>query len=62
MLKAFGWYAKTYKVEIVDSKDHLAQLEASKACIENLLRDLLEFKYQITVKKFSWEKTNKMET
>ena len=32
-LKAFGWYAKSYKVEIVDWKDPLLQLEASKSTI-----------------------------
>ena len=33
MLKVFGWYARTYKVKIVDSKDLLAQLGASKSRI-----------------------------
>ena len=50
----FGWYARSYKVEIVDSKDPLARLEASKSSIEDLFKDLLDeikgFKYQITVK------------
>ena len=32
-LKVFGWYARTYKVKIVDSKDLLAQLGASKSSI-----------------------------
>ena len=52
--KAFKRYAKSYKIEIVDSKDPLAQLEASKSSTEDLLKDLLHemegFKYQITVK------------
>ena len=52
--KAFGWYVRTYKVEITDSKHPLAQLEASKSNIKDLLKDLLGeikgFKYQITVK------------
>ena len=52
--KAFGWYARSYKVEIVDSKDPLAQLEASKSSIKDLFKDLLDeikgFKYRITVK------------
>ena len=43
----------SYKIEIIDSKDHLAQLEASKSSIEDLFKDLLNemkgFKYQITV-------------
>ena len=40
-------------VETIDSKDPLAQLEASKSSIEDLFKDLLNelnhFKYQITV-------------
>ena len=39
MSKATGWYARTYKVEIIESKDPLAQLEASISRIENLFRD-----------------------
>ena len=31
--KAFRRYARSYKVEIIDTKDHLAQLEASKSSI-----------------------------
>ena len=50
---AFSGYAKSYKVEIVDTKDHLVQLQASKSSIESLFKDLLDeikgFKYQITV-------------
>ena len=53
ILKAFGWYAIRYKVERVDSKDPLAQLQASKSSIKDLFKDLLDeikgFKYQITV-------------
>ena len=30
MSKAFGWYEKNYKVELIESKDPLSQLEASK--------------------------------
>ena len=52
--KAFKRYARSYKVEIIDLKDPLAQLEASKSSIEDLFKDLLnemkEFKYQIKVK------------
>ena len=52
--EAFKSYARSYKAEIVDSKDPLAQLEASKSSIEDLFKDLLDemkgFKYQITVK------------
>ena len=51
--KAFKKYARSYKVEIIDSKDPLDQLEASKSSIEDLFEDLLSemkgFKYQITV-------------
>ena len=52
--KAFKTYARSYKIEIIDSKDPLAQLEASKSSIQDLFKDLLNemkgFKYQITVK------------
>ena len=37
--KAFGWYARKYEVEIVDSKDLLAQLEASKSSIKDLFKE-----------------------
>ena len=54
MSKAFGWYARSYKVEIVDSNDPLVQLEASKSNIKDMSKNLLDkikgFKYQITVK------------
>ena len=44
-------YARSYKVEIVDHKDPLVQLQASKSSIEDLFKDLLDemkgFKYQI---------------
>ena len=43
-----------YKVEIIEKKDPIIQLEASKSSIKDLLSDLLNetkgFKYQITVK------------
>ena len=52
--KAFKRYARSCKVEIVDHKDHLAQLESSKPRIKDLFKDLLNemkgFKYEITVK------------
>ena len=51
--QAFSGYAASYKVEIVDKKDLIVQLEASKSSIKDLLNDLLNkrgFKYQITVK------------
>ena len=55
----------SYKVEIIERKDPIVQLEASKLSIKDLFRDLLNetkgFKYQITVKvllkkyKLNWE-------
>ena len=46
-------FYNSYKIEIIDSKDPLTQLEARKPSIENLFKDLLiemkDFKYQITV-------------
>ena len=51
---AFGGYAMSHKVEIVDKKDMIVQLEASKSSIKDMFNDLLNktksFKYQITVK------------
>ena len=44
----------SYKVEVVDKKDSIVQLEVSKLSIKDLFIDLLNetrgFKYQITVK------------
>ena len=44
----------TYKVEIIEKKDPIVQLEGSKSSIKDLFSDLLNetkgFKYQITVK------------
>ena len=44
----------SYKVEIIERKDPIAQLEASKSSIKDFFNDLLNetkgFKYQITVK------------
>ena len=52
--KAFGWFERSHKVEIVDSKDPLAQLEFSESSIKDLFKDFLDeikdFKYQIRVK------------
>ena len=54
--ESFRRYARSYKVKIIEPKDLLVQLEASKSSIEGLLKDLLNemkgFKYQITVKGF----------
>ena len=44
----------SYKVEIVDKKDLIVQLQASKSSIKDLFNDLLSetkgFEYKITVK------------
>ena len=52
--QAFSGYAMSYKVEIVERKDSVVQLEAGKLSIKNffgdLLNDMKSFKYQITVK------------
>ena len=43
----------SYKVEIIEKKDPIKQLQASKSSITNLFSDLLNetkgFKYQITL-------------
>ena len=50
---AFSSYAQSYKIEIVDKRDVVVQLKASKTSIVELLKDLLialkGFKYQITL-------------
>ena len=50
---AFSGYAMSCKVEIVDKKDLIVQLKASKSSIKDLFNGLLNdtkgFKYQITV-------------
>ena len=56
--KVFRWYARSYKVEIVNSKDPLARSEASQWSIKDFLKVLFKdvfdeikgFNYQITVK------------
>ena len=52
--KVFKGYGMSYKVQIVERKDPIVQLKASKLSIKNLFSDLLNetkgFKYQITVK------------
>ena len=51
--QVFKRYAMSYKVEIVEKKDLIVQLEASKSSIKDLFSNLLNetkgFKYQITV-------------
>ena len=52
--QAFSGYTRSYQVEIVERKDPIVQLEASKLSIKNLFSDLINeikgYKYQITVK------------
>ena len=52
--QVFRGYAMLYKVEIIEKKDPIVQLEASKSSIKDLFNNLLNetkgFKYQITVK------------
>ena len=51
--QAFKRYAMSYKVETIEKKDPILQLEAGKLNIKNLSNNLLNelngFKYQITV-------------
>ena len=60
----FSGYAASYKAEIVDKKNLIVQLEASKSSIKDLFNDLLNetkgFKYQITVKVLLNKNTNLM--
>ena len=62
--KAFKRYAKSYKIEITDSKDPLAQVEARKSIIKDLFKGLLHemkaFKYQNNSKRFA-KNTKEME-
>ena len=52
--QAFKGYAISYKADIIERKDPILQLEASKLSIKKLFSDLLDeikgFNYQITVK------------
>ena len=57
MIKAnhgFRGYEMSYKVDIIEKKDPIVQLEASKSRIKDLFSDPLNetkgFKYQITFK------------
>ena len=55
--QAFRGYEMSCKVEVIERKDPIVQLEASKSSIKDLFSDLLNetkgFKYQITVKVLS---------
>ena len=50
----FKGYARNYKVELIEKKDPIKQLEASKSSIIDLFSDLLDetkvLKYEITSK------------
>ena len=50
---AFGGYAQSYKIEIVDKDNVIVQLKASKISIIKLFKDLLTemkgFKYLLTL-------------
>ena len=54
----------SYNIEIIERKDPIIQLEASKSSIKNLFSDLLNetkgFKYQVTLKVIL-KNTNQME-
>ena len=54
----------SYKVKIIERKDPIVQLEASKSSIKDLFSDLLNetkgFKYQITVKVLLKKNTSSM--
>ena len=39
--KAFERYARSYNIEIIDSKDSSVQLTISKTSIKNMFKDLL---------------------
>ena len=49
----FIGYARTYRIEIIDERDVIVQLKASKISVVELSKDLLielkGFKYQITL-------------
>ena len=50
---AFSGYGRSYKIEIVDKRDVIAQLKSSESSIIELFKDLLielkVFKYRITL-------------
>ena len=52
--KAFKEYARSYNIELIDSKDPSIQLTISKSSLINLFKDLLDeikgLKYQMTLK------------
>ena len=42
ILKEFKGYAKSYRIEIIDTKYYLRQLKASKSSIKDVFKDLLD--------------------
>ena len=62
--KAFKRYARSYRIEIIDSKDPSVQLTVSKSRIKDLFKDFLDeikgVKYQITVKVLLKKNTKKI--
>ena len=63
--QAFTGYAVSFKVEIIERKYPVVQLEASKSSIKDLLINLLNetkgFKYQISVKVLLKKNTSSVE-
>ena len=62
--QAFKGYAWSCKVEVVEKRNSIVQLEAKKSSIKDLFNDLLNetkgFKYQFTVKVLLNKNTNLM--
>ena len=56
--QVFRGYAMSYKVEIVEKKEPIVQLKASKSSIKDLFSDILNetkgFKYQTTIMELSF--------
>ena len=63
---AFSGYARTYKIEIADKRNVVVQLKAGEIAIKELFKDLLielkEFKYQITLAVLLSKVNNNCET
>ena len=53
---AFSGYTRSYKVEIVDKRDPLVQLKASKQNIIDLFKDRLNegFKYRLILNEYNY--------
>ena len=48
--QAFRGYAMSYKVGIIEKKDPIVQLEASKLSIKNLFKNLLNEKKVLSIR------------